>query len=129
MYTGKEKEEVHEDPEIQNLAKSAQAVAKLCKHLQPNRNHKVYVDNWFTTKDMLLYLKRRGFLACGTIRSNRLQDCLLASNKEMKKERRGSFDFKADLKSGVIIAKWFNNSSVYLASNFVGVEPITTIPR
>ena len=54
------------------------------------------------------------------------------SNSSMilaRREGRGSFDFKSDLNSGVIIVKWFDNSSVHLASNFVGVEPMSTVSR
>ena len=129
VYGGKENTDVNNDDDISKLQKSAQVVAKLCKNLPPNANHKVYFDNWFTTLDLLLYLKRRGILACGTIRKNRLQGCPLASDKEMKKEGRGSVDFKCDMNSGLIVSKWYDNSSVHLASNFVGVEPMMQVSR
>ena len=38
-------------------------------------------------------------------------------------------DFKSDLTSGLIVAKWMDNSAVHVASNFVGVQPIGHIKR
>ena len=121
VYTGKEKEKGHEDQEINQLQNSAQVVAKQCKHLRPDMNHKVYSDTWFTTADLLLYITRRAILACGTMHINQVQGCSLASETEMKKDGRGSFDFNSDVNSGVIIIKWCDCSSVHLASTFVGV--------
>ena len=62
----------------------------------------VFFDNWFTTLDLLLYLKQKGILACGTIRANRLKGCPLKENKEMKAEGRGSLDFMSDMNSGML---------------------------
>ena len=80
IYTGRD-EQMQADPDIMHLKKSAQVVARLCEHLPVNVNHKVYFDNWFTSLDLLLYLKQRGILSCGTIRTNHIQNCPLVSNK------------------------------------------------
>ena len=76
IYKGRD-EQMQSDPDIMHLKKSAQVVARLCEHLPVNVNHKVYFDNWFTSLDLLLYLKQRGILSCGTIRTNRIQIVLL----------------------------------------------------
>ena len=128
IYTGKG-EQVETAPEFEHLQKSAQVVARLCQHLPVNASHKLFFDNWFTTLDLLIYLKKRGILSCGTVRANRLQRCPLLSNKELQKKGRGSLDYKSDLNSGVIVAKWMDNSSVHVASNFVGVEPVGKVKR
>ena len=112
-----------------SLPKCAQVVARLCKDLPSNRNHQVFFDNWFTTLDLLIYLKKKGILASGTVRSNRLQGCPLQSNSEMKKAGRGSIDNKSDMNSGIVVIKWCDNNCVHIASNFVGAEPIGTIER
>ena len=128
IYTGKN-EEFDTIPEFCNLQKSAQIVASLCKHLPSHAKHKLFFDNWFTTLDLLIFLKRRGILACGTIRANRLQGCPLATNNEMKKSGRGALDFRSDMNTGIIIAKWHDNSSVHVASNFLGTEPLGAVER
>lgn len=53
-------------------------------------------------------------------------------NKAMKDVGRGQVDYIADLNSGIIIAKWQDNGPVYVASNFVGIEPMvcgTVVPN
>ena len=76
-----------------------------------------------------MYLKKNRIriLACGTVRSNRLHGCELKSNKAIQKEGRCSLDYKSDLKSGTIVAKWHDNSSLHIASNFRGIEPVGAV--
>ena len=95
-------------------------VAKLCVDLPRNVGHKVFFDNWFTTLDLMLYFKKEGILAVGTIRGNRIQGCPLAGNKEIEKGNRGD--------SGVMIVKWLGNVFQF-CSNFVGVCPMETTER
>ena len=61
IYTGKALKE--EDTEYNNLQKSAQVVAKLCRDLPTNTGFKVCFDNWFSTLDLMHYLQDRGILA------------------------------------------------------------------
>eukprot|EP00795_Rhopilema_esculentum_P003262 gene3262-1589_t len=124
-----ENEEAEEEPSGSMKKHCAQVVARLCKDLPSNRNHRLLFDNWFTTLDLLIYLKKIGILACGTVRSNRLQGCPLQSNKEMKKAGRGSMDYKSDMNSGIVVTKWLDNNCVHIASNFVGIDPLGTIER
>ena len=128
IYTGKgSTTDVPED--AKDLQKCAQAVAKVCLTLPTHANHKLFIDNWFTTLDLLLYLKERGIMSCGTVRANRLHGCPLKSNKELNKSGRGSLDYRSDVNSGVIVAKWLDNKPVHIASNFVGVEPMGSVER
>ena len=110
LYGGKESQE---QTPYSHLQKSAQVVAKLCVDLPRNVSHKVFFDNCFTTLDLMLYFKKEGILAVGTIRGNRIQGCPLVGNKEIEKGNRGD--------SGVMIVKWLDNNVVQLCSNFVGV--------
>ncbi len=72
IYAGKEAIR-EENPDYKHLQKSAQVVVRLCQHLPYNNSHQLFFDNWFTTLDLLIYLKSKGILACSTVRSNRLQ--------------------------------------------------------
>ena len=60
---------------------------------------------------------------------NHLGECSVSSNKELQKARRGSSDYRTDNNSGIIVVKWVNNNVVQLISNFVGIEPMTSIER
>jgi hypothetical protein len=68
IYAGKS--EAAEDADYSDLQKSAQVVARLCQHLPSQKGHRLFFDNWFTTLDLLIYLKNKGILACGTMRTN-----------------------------------------------------------
>ena len=94
IYAGKETI-MEDNPDYKHLQKSAQVVAAPC-----NSGHQLFFDNWFTTLDLLIYLKSIGILACGTVRANRLQGCSLQSIREMKKAGRGATDFESDTKLG-----------------------------
>ena len=54
-------------------------------------NYKLYIDNWFNSIPLQIFMYEHGVLLLGTVRSNRLNQCQLPSEKEMKKEERGSF--------------------------------------
>ena len=68
-------------------------------------------------------------MSCRTVRQNCLQGCPLKSNKELNQSGCGSLDYKSDVISGVIVAKWLDNKPVHIASNFVGVEPMGSVER
>ena len=126
LYGGKESQE---KTPYSHLQKTAQVVAKLYVDLPRNVGHKVFFDNWFTTLDLMLYFKKEGILAVGTIRGNRIQGCPLVGNKEIEKGNREDLDYRVGNNSGVIIVKWLDNNVVQLCSNFVGVCPVETIER
>ena len=70
-----------------------------------------------------------GFWAVGTIRQDRMRESKLKSEKELKKEGRGSYDGSVDLNSGIVIVRWFDNKAVQLISNYIGIEPIDEVKR
>ena len=68
----------------------------------------------FYTLELMVYLKNKGILAVGTIRLNLVGRCSVSST---------------DNTSGIIVVKWVDNNVVQLVSNFVGIEPMTSIER
>ena len=74
-----------DNTDYDHLQKSAQVVAKLCQNLPIHKNHKLFFNNWFSTLELMLYLKNKGILAVGTIRLNRLGGCSVSSNKDLQK--------------------------------------------
>ena len=52
VYYGKNSEEL-DDGKFGHLQKCAQVVAKLCDDLRGQKNYKVFLDNWFTTSNLL----------------------------------------------------------------------------
>ena len=63
----------------------------------------------------------------GTIQKNRLKDCPIKEDCDLK--NRGDYDYVLDANSNIGVLKWMDNRSVLLCSNFVGAEPIDTCSR
>ena len=61
--------------------------------------------------------------------TNYLKGCLLASDKELKKEECGSYDYRNDANSGLHVVKWYDNKCVHLVSTFSGVNAADSIKR
>lgn len=118
VYLGKEPNTVIS----RKYGKVGAVVLQLVKHLPKNVNHKVYMDNLFTSISLFKELKQKGIWAVGTIRSNRLHgaDKTMKSKKELTKEGRGSMDYRVDLNSNVTVIRWLDNGLVQAASSFVG---------
>ena len=53
----------------------------------------------------MVQLKAMGILSAVTFRTNRLKGCPIASDKELKNEGRGSYDYCSDVNSGVHVIK------------------------
>ena len=51
------------------------------------------------------------------------------SNRDLKKEGRGSFDYQTDMNSTLRVVKWHDNKAVTFASTFGGIETSTTKNR
>ena len=77
----------------------------------------------------LLRLQYMDILATATFRINRLAGCPLISNKDLKKEGRGSFDYRTDMNSTLRVVKWHDNKAVTVASTLEGVGASLTNKR
>jgi len=74
-------------------------------------------------------LKRSGYLATATLRSDRTKKCPLPTEKDIKKRGRGSHAFRTDANSGITITKWYDNKCVQLISNHCDPKKTTMIKR
>jgi len=79
-------------------------------------------DNFFTGLPLLEKLSEMGLYGTGTIRSNRTKKCPINLAAMKKKESYVSY-------SGILVCAWKDNSTVTIASNNVGVEPVTAAKR
>jgi hypothetical protein len=66
----------------------------------PNKSLSVmFFDNFFTTPELIYHLRKNyGLLSLGTVQENRLRNCPLSKEKELKKKGRGSYSYKCDKK-------------------------------
>jgi len=87
------------------LGISSGVVLYLAKGLPEDKPFKLYFDNWFTSVSLLIALKEMGIFATGTIRKNRISNCQLLSDAELKKRGRGSFDKKYEVNKNLACVK------------------------
>ena len=98
------------------------------KAFQDNRISKCF-DNWFCTMQLLLTMQSLGIPTTATSRANRLAGCPLKSDKELKKDSRGSSSYKTDANSGILMLGWYDNKSVQLVSTFRSPDSAGTVKR
>ena len=126
LYAGKEQ---IIPTEYAHLSASGQSVARLYLELPRHTQKIVFFDNWFSTLDLIHYLKSVGIHAVSTIRQNQLHGCPLISPKNLSKQERGVSWLPCWQNSGIVLVKWLNKSIVYLVSNCISVELVGTIDR
>lgn len=95
-------------------------VVHLSKRIPTGCNYQLYFDNYFTSVPLLRKLRNEKILAAGTVRSNRLGKCPLEPAKAMKKKTRG-YSTEYVTSDDIVVVSWKDNSSVCVASNFVGI--------
>ncbi|MGH0149631.1 UNVERIFIED_CONTAM: hypothetical protein FKN15_056906 [Acipenser sinensis] len=102
----------------------------LIKSMPKDLNYRLYFDNFFSSLYLFDVLYSQHILATGTIRANRIEQCPLKAVDAMKKEERGSFDFRREVSdSGLVICRWNDNSVVTIASTAFGVNTLQTARR
>ncbi|KAJ4446437.1 hypothetical protein ANN_13133 [Periplaneta americana] len=109
IYQGKE-------AEVTNSPLRTKVVTTLLNVVTNPLQVDFFFDNFFTSYTLLRKLKMKGFKAIGTVREGRTGRCPLVPAKEMKKKKRGEFDFWCD--GDIYMCRWNDNSVVTLASNY-----------
>ncbi|PNJ08718.1 PGBD2 isoform 1 [Pongo abelii] len=89
----------------------------------------IFFDKVFTSVKLMSILRKKGVKAIGTVREYRTERCPLKDPKELKKMKRGSFDYKVDESEEIIVCRWHDSSVVNICSNAVGIEPVRLTSR
>ncbi|KAI8432624.1 hypothetical protein MSG28_013610 [Choristoneura fumiferana] len=112
------------------LGVGGKTVVRLCKTISNPTLCTVYFDNWFTSLELLYYLRNEwGILSLGTIRKDRLRNCSLSNDKDMKKKGRGAYEVVCDNDRKLAVTKWVDNQCIHIASSFCAQDPVTSIER
>lgn len=111
---------------VPDLGASANSVLILAESIPENKNHKLYIDNWFTSIPLVEHLATRGIWICGTIQARRIPGLSFKDDKKLANEGRGSFDEHETDSGGTTVTalKWYDNRAVCLASSFATSVPI-----
>ena len=105
------------------IGESGYVVLRMAHKLEPGK-HKLFFDNFFSSPELLLQLKRDKVFAVGTLRLNRSRKCPLTSEKDMKKMGRGSIEEVVDDSKQLVVCSWFDHKRVLTISNFVGKNDV-----
>ncbi|XP_049948186.1 piggyBac transposable element-derived protein 4-like [Schistocerca serialis cubense] len=126
IFTGDENEPEKRVTGEEDLGASANVVVRLSRILPRNMNQKLYCDNYYTSLPLLVWLHKQGIYSLGTVRRNRVPDCKLPSEAELKKMARGASEERVATVDGVDISNvvWKDNKSVMLLSTLAGQQPI-----
>ena len=101
-------------------------VVRLC-HGTDKKNHKLFIDNLFTSIPLLENLKAQDILVVGTVRLNRIPDVQkkLVNGKELS---RGSCSI-ATSNSNMTAVRWKDTKEVHMLSTYAGAEPEDEVQR
>lgn len=125
LYTGK----AIANNEREDLTLGSRVVLDMLDCVSNPASYWIYFDNLFTSRDLLIYLRKLGYRATGTLRENRLQKCPIKDSKSLGKEDRGTFDFRFDTNGEILVVKWNDNKCVTAATNFDYIEPLFQASR
>ena len=89
---------------------------------------KVVCDNLFTSLGLMDHLSKKGIGVLGTMKQNRMNNLSLPSKKETNAMKRGDIK-QLYLGDNQTIVVWKDSGPVYVASNFVGKEPVGKCAR
>jgi len=131
IYSGQENNSELRLPCEPDIGASANVVVRLARIIPSNNNFKLYYDNYYTSIQLMVYLKTRGIENLGTVRRNRLKNVPFPSDAAMKSKDRGTmYECTATVNQEKITAVlWKDNKLVTLLSTFVGMNPVENVKR
>lgn len=89
----------------------------------------IFFDKVFTgVKLMMSILWEKGVKATGTVCEYRTKCSSLKDPKELRKVKRGSFDYRMDESQEIIVCCWCNSHVVNIFSNVVGIDSQSDYP-
>ncbi|KAB0790775.1 hypothetical protein PPYR_15415 [Photinus pyralis] len=115
---------------ISDFGACGDVILRLSDDIQ-HKNHKLFFDNLFCSVPLLQELKQRKIWATGTLRGNRLSgagECLM-SEKDMKKQGRGTSSVVSTESGDITITKWMDSNAIHIGSTCAGVEPQSSVKR
>ena len=86
-------------------------------------NYHVFIDNYFTSVNLLSHLAGKGIACTGTFNKKMLAHCPFPSDSEMGKKERGTFTSFVHKELNVQFTKWIDNKCVVMGSNSIPDSP------
>ena len=89
LCSGKENDQCL--PNEPDLGASSNVIVRLASVLPTDTNYKLYVNNWFNSIPLNIYMFGCGIEMVGTVHRNRISKCPVMSESEIKKKGRDYF--------------------------------------
>lgn len=102
------------------------SVLNLC-HALHGKNHKLFMDNLFTSLSLIRQLRSLSIWVIGTVRMNRIGQ-IQTSLVPGKMLQRGSCTM-ATSKDNITVLRWIDKREVHMISSYAGAEPFDEILR
>ncbi|XP_051982308.1 piggyBac transposable element-derived protein 3-like [Xyrauchen texanus] len=133
LYQGKNTLEAHGvplTPEQTAMGVTSQIVSVLASTMPSSTTTAIFADNFFTSLEIVRYLKDKNCRYTGTAGDNRIGKPPFKSIKEMENKAvpRGMYDYVTS-DDGILALRWKDNRIVTLLSTDVGVEPMSSVYR
>lgn len=116
-----------------DLKSSANIVCKLSSVIPKHKNHRLYMDNFFSTVPLFFEMYKRGILCMGTVRNNRLSGLNVISDKDLKSKGKSAYvEYEGKIDTcpeAVRVVRWNDNNTVSIMSTMGSAQPVTTISR
>ena len=114
-----------------DLQASGNIVMQLLTNIPRHKDHKLFIDNWYTGVPLAATLMNQGIALVGTVRANRLRNCTMPLDKDMKKEGRGTVAIQTCKSDGVELRaiKWFDNRAVSILTTYEAIDPTIQVKR
>lgn len=124
LYTGKK------DPLEKDLTGLGEKViTSMVSFLEHPEDHVLFFDNFFSSFRLMSILAQMKVRATGTARANRLNKCPIKKDDLMKKENRGTYDYRFDKKNEILALTWKDNNCVKVLTNHQTIHPLVTVQR
>lgn len=124
--------ELYEGKQVETFPVEGVGASVILKNISLVENpmdHVFYFDNFFTSHTLMKILAQKKVRATGTVRYNRTNKCSFKKDDEMKKEIRGTYDYRFDENNDIFAVTWKDNNIVKVLSNHQGLEPIHHVSR
>lgn len=116
-----------------DMKSTANTVCKLTSVIPHHKNHRLFMDNLFSSVPLFLEMFKRDILCMGTVRSNRLSGLKLISDKDLKSKGKSAFvEYEGQLSTcagAVRVVRWNDNNICTVMSTMGSAQPVTTIGR
>ncbi|KAK1894873.1 PiggyBac transposable element-derived protein 3, partial [Dissostichus eleginoides] len=112
------------------MGAKSQIVCVLASTMSSPTTTAIFADNFFTSLELVRYLRDQNCRYTGTASDSRIGKRLLKSIKEMEKKAvpRGKCDYIMS-DDGILAVRWKDNRTVSLLSTDIGVEPMSSVIR